>query len=48
LRFYSIPVTGDSAPGARSGSADTTWMPHPRRWNDMNAASTSVRMAVPA
>jgi hypothetical protein len=25
---------------ARSGSADTTWMPLSRRWNDMNAAST--------
>ena len=42
LSFHSIPVTGDSALGARSGSADTTWMPHPRRWNDMNAASMSL------
>ena len=40
LRSRSIPVTGDSRPGARSGSANTTWMPHPRRWNDMRAAST--------
>ena len=39
LRFRAIPVAGDSGPAARSGPADTTWMPHPRRWNDMNAAS---------
>ena len=38
------PVTGDSVL-ARSGSADTTGMPHPR-WNDMNAASIAVRAAV--
>jgi len=40
LRFCSISVTGDFWPAVRSGFADTTWMPHPRRWNDMNAAST--------
>ena len=25
---------------ARFGSADTTWMPHARRWNSMKVAST--------
>jgi hypothetical protein len=35
------------APVFRSGSADTTWMPHPRRWNSMKVASISVRAVVP-
>jgi len=50
LRLSAAFVTGDplifdsgtpACPGRpRPGSAHTTWMPHPRRWDDMNAAST--------
>jgi hypothetical protein len=29
---------------AGSGSADTTWMPHPRRWKNMDVASTPYGM----
>jgi len=35
---FPRPVLPASPPGP--APADTAWMPHPRRWNDMNAAST--------
>jgi len=40
LRTRDISVTGDSAPAAPSDPVDTTWMPHPRRSNDLDVAST--------
>jgi hypothetical protein len=37
LCSWPAAAAGDTGPPR----AHTTWMPHPRRWNSMNAASTS-------
>ena len=36
----SCAATSGPGTSTRDQPADTTWMPHPRRWNDMKGAST--------
>jgi hypothetical protein len=45
LHSQEAHVTAGFPPATRPGSADTAWMPLPRRWYDMDTASTPYEAA---